>query len=202
MRKLPSTAFKKGRVAHNVGLRKEAKLRGDLRYFTGQPCKNGHIAERITSNGSCLECCKVSADKTRNKRTPEQKVRDNKIAAENAALWRQNNPDHLERHRECKMKYKKSLEGKSKNRSHLAKRRAALLERTISQDVDDLWMIEEIYHLAALRTQMFGFQWHVDHIIPLQGETISGLHVPNNLRVIPWLDNIKKGNKYQEAERG
>jgi hypothetical protein len=202
MRKLPSTAFKKGQIAHNAGLRKEAKLRGDLRYFTGKPCKHGHVAERHVSNGMCLECAKIKTNNQRQKETPEQtKVRLEK-SAQRVALWRKHNPDHLERHKQCKIKYKKSLEGLAKNRNHLAKRRAALLERTISEDVDDLWVIEEIYHLAALRTQMFGFQWHVDHIVPLQGETVSGLHVPKNLRVIPWLENVKKGNKYLEAERG
>jgi hypothetical protein len=202
MKKIPNSAFKKGQIPHNLGLRNEAKLRGDAHYFTGQSCKNGHISKRLTSNGSCMECCKINAAKRRKKQTLKQKDEVRKKSAARSALWRQNNPDYLDRHRECKIKYKKSLDGRSKNRVHLAKRRIVLLERTISQDEDDLWMIEEIYHLAALRNQMFGFQWHVDHIVPLQGKTISGLHVPNNLRVIPWLDNLKKGNKYLEAERG
>lgn len=38
--------------------------------------------------------------------------------------------------------------------------------------------------------------YHVDHIIPLQGEFISGLHIETNLQYLPALDNIKKGNKY------
>ena len=36
--------------------RKEAKAVGSLRYFTGRPCKRGHVAPRLTSNGGCLEC--------------------------------------------------------------------------------------------------------------------------------------------------
>ena len=38
--------------------------------------------------------------------------------------------------------------------------------------------------------------YHVDHIIPLQGELVSGLHVENNLRAIPALDNLRKHNKF------
>jgi len=78
------------------------------------------------------------------------------------------------------------------------KRRADKLDRTPKWITkDDLWLIKEAHELAVLRTKLFGFEWHVDHIIPLKGKTVSGLHVPNNLQVIEGRLNIMKNNKFE-----
>ena len=78
-----------------------------------------------------------------------------------------------------------------------AKRRAIKLKRTPSWlTEDDLWMMQEAYSLAKEREQYTGIKWHVDHVIPLQGKLVSGLHVPNNLQVITAYDNLSKSNKY------
>ena len=72
---------------------KEAKHIGELRYFTGKPCKNGHISTRLASNNSCDACRSdyrfvnadslLTYDKERNAR-PERK----KIKREIEAIWR------------------------------------------------------------------------------------------------------------------
>jgi len=78
------------------------------------------------------------------------------------------------------------------------KRRAAKLSRTPAWlTADDRWMIEQVYELAALRTKMFGFYWEVDHVLPLQGKIVSGLHVLTNLQVIPATLNRQKNNRYE-----
>lgn len=57
------------------------------------------------------------------------------------------------------------------------------------------FFIREAYHLARLRTKATGFKWHVDHIYPLQSPLVCGLHVEQNLQVIPALVNQRKHNK-------
>ena len=60
-------------------------------------------------------------------------------------------------------------------------------------------MIEQAYELAALRTKMLGVAFEVDHILPLQGKLVSGLHVPENLQVIPATLNRAKSNSFEVA---
>jgi hypothetical protein len=118
--------------------------------------------------------------------------------------WRLANPDryreqmttwtreNLERRREIANTWRKNNPEKV-NPAH-AKRRAAKVGATPAWAND--FFIKEAYHLANLRSKLTGYKWHVDHIVPLQSAIVCGLHVENNLRVIPASVNQSKNNRH------
>lgn len=106
--------------------------------------------------------------------------------------WQDRNPEYC---KEFIKRYRQKNPGWMP--AQCAKRRAKKLNATPSWlSEEDHWWIEEIYELASLRTRMTGIKWVVDHIVPLQGRKVCGLHVPQNLQVITESENSKKGNKF------
>lgn len=105
--------------------------------------------------------------------------------------WSKDNPE----------KYKKRVSiWRSKNRGKLAAKQK--IRETMKMSAFPSWankfFIEEAYDLAARRSAMKcggHAKWHVDHIVPLVSKKVCGLHVHNNLQVIPSIQNIKKGNR-------
>ena len=131
--------------------------------------------------------------------------RNKELAKERARAWALANPKKVaEKNTKYKNKNKLKVteynkkwwsENKDKRATYEAKRRAMQLQRTPSWD-PDAHLIVAKYQLAAMFSQASGIPHHVDHIIPLQGKNVSGLHVFSNLRVIPGADNVKKSNKF------
>ena len=136
-----------------------------------------------------------------------------------ARQWEKENP---ERHQELQNDWRRTEKGKQQSRdwdrknpekrkamnkawkdSHPAERRescrtrqAAKLQRT------PVWADQaatlSIYEECERRNQETGIKHVVDHIIPLQGERASGLHVASNLQILTEQENLSKGNKLLE----
>lgn len=90
-------------------------------------------------------------------------------------------------------------ENSAKISANTAKRRSLKLQSTppwLTQE--DFEQIEEFYKKAQQLKSVTGQQYHVDHIVPLQGENVCGLHVPWNLQILEASENIKKSNKLLE----
>ena len=183
--------------------RKTALAFGEIHYFTGKPCHKGHIAFRYTKTGHCNDCVTErsrSAEKVEY-RKKYKKENYKAILEKNKALYAKNPDQYRRYHKEYQQKNAEIL--RPKNSARAMKRIAAKLQRTPHWLTDDEnWMIDQAYELAAFRRKTTGFSWDVDHIVPLQGKLVSGLHVPWNLQVIPASMNRSKGNKIMEARNG
>ncbi len=95
-------------------------------------------------------------------------------------LWAKNNP--------------------AKVNARTARRYASKTQATpewVLGNADFQWMIGEAYALTKLRQRLLGGAWEVDHIVPLRGKKVSGLHTPWNLRVVQAHENRRKSNKFE-----
>jgi hypothetical protein len=136
----------------------------------------------------CKACRIKTCSDSFSKTSQEQRNKRN----EATKAWRKQNKEKLKEYRN---KYTKS--NRAKLTSLERKRQTAKLNRTPKwlSDFDYLHM-QCLYQVAAMRTKETGYKWNVDHIIPLQGKKVSGLHCPSNLRVIPAIENQRKNNIY------
>lgn len=124
-------------------------------------------------------------------------------------LKQDKNPDKIKRISEYNKKYRvnnlEKIEEKRKERYEAfsykklalnAKRRAARIQATPEWlTKNHLNEIEELYKIAKIKEKIYNQKYHVDHIVPLLGEKVCGLHVPWNLQVLEARTNIMKGNK-------
>ena len=164
--------------------RKEALLKNKTQYYTGAPCVKGHLSARRAKTGECLGCRSLALIK-----------------------WRKKNPQKVKQHNDIQyLKYEtEKHKWKARAQKYLKKNKDKANARTVAYQLAKanrvpLWAdkekIKELYKKAVLKSIETGIQWHVDHIVPLRGKLVSGLHVPENLRVIPGIENVKKANRY------
>jgi len=169
--------------------------------YIGIDCSQGHGGERYKSNWRCVQCSRLKKQASKKRNRKYDKVGRPRI---------ERTPEDIEAKKAYQREYVKSPESKTRRKEWLqtpagkayaktkkARYRASTLKRMPKWlTPTDKWMIKEAYHIATLRTKATGIIWEVDHILPLQGETVSGLHVPANLQVIPKIDNRKKAATY------
>jgi hypothetical protein len=120
------------------------------------------------------------------------KCKEQKIKTANE--WIKNNPDkYKEFSKKCYENNKpKRFADASKYR---AKKRNAV-PKWLSKDMQK--QIEDLFKIARDISSKTGIKHEVDHIIPLQGINVSGLHVPWNLQVITRYENRSKHNRIKE----
>jgi hypothetical protein len=79
-----------------------------------------------------------------------------------------------------------------------SKRRATEIQATPKWlSYQQIKEINEFYTLAKTLNKQSGINYHVDHIVPLNGTNICGLHVPWNLQILTANENLHKSNKYE-----
>lgn len=181
----------KAHRAANPNLRKEEHAR--LRERKGFMRMAEYIAKRKETIKSRADVCRDSNIKHKEKRVAYTKqyeqANKERISAVRAS--------RLVERREVKRIWRSNNLGLVL--ADCAKRRAAKIKRTPAWLTEfDVLKMKCLYQLAAMRNRESGYAWHVDHIIPLQGVFVSGLHVPSNLQVIQAIDNLRK-NKYYEV---
>lgn len=180
----------------------EARKVGANRYFTGKPCKRGHIEQRKVVDGDCVGCVEVrrvrdlGCPRKRAKRAANWQATkgDVKIRERNnlaSAKYRLNNPET--RKATCR-KYSASEAGRTKkvaNTAHYqAKKKMAAPKWLTKLQKKEM----QIFYAVA---GWYKEPMEVDHIVPITNRLVCGLHVPWNLQVVTRTQNRRKGNKHE-----
>ena len=182
--------------------RAEAKALGAPYYFTGEPCKHGHIAPRKTK-GSCVECLKLEWGRGNKARAEyfQQYNRREDVQERKNAWYQKNRKQVVEAAATRPAHVKQEYRNAWKERNKTQVRADTKARRRKHRDATPPWLtrkqkseIRQLYQIAITMTQTTGEQYVVDHIYPLRCETVCGLHVPWNLRVVTQDENLKKSN--------
>jgi hypothetical protein len=183
-------------------------------YYTGKPCKHGHIANRYTASRQCVVCHSISQERRR--QSPEGRAvhhaRVKEWAAKNPEKVRGYKNKYVENNRETvyernRQRIKANPETRKETlRKHAKKYKALYTAKSRERQVKkrlamppwvDRESVELIYIHADYISRLTQIHHEVDHIVPLQNTRVCGLHVPWNLQIIPMTENRRKANIFQ-----
>ena len=175
----------------------DAKSLGLAMYYTGKPCKNNHITARYASSKDCYFCAQ---DKNKNRQYIASNIEERNAKAR--ARYHANKAFEKLRYQKKWIDNKEAMTKKTiawvkanpEKMKAITKSKNAIRKHKIKQQKPlwaDMSKIRDIYLNCPQR-------YHVDHIIPLKGKTVSGLHVESNLQYLEASENMRKHNKFGE----
>ena len=139
------------------------------------------------------------------RRSPGTRTAEDKRAARRADYrrhterYKKNARDLYEKNKEKRLEQSKEWRKKNPEQWRLLQRIAASKRKAFKIQATPNWLsieqldaIKRVYIEADRLTQQTGVKHEVDHIVPLNGRTVSGLHVPWNLRAIPAQENNRR----------
>lgn len=173
----------------------KCKLEKDLsEYYQSKNSKSGY-------QSYCKNCSKNRNEYMKRYR----ELNNEKIKISQKQWYSENRENQLVKFQEyyndnvdsIKDKHKAHYENNKYLYLHYSKKRKNSIKRAIPSWLDEglELQIKEIYKLAAEKSKT-GTIYHVDHIVPLNGKNVCGLHVPWNLQVITAEENLRKSNKH------
>lgn len=180
-------------------------------------CRNcGNYFQKISNERKCMSCtnrrCVDCQASLAGLRVDAERCKDCKrvYVIGKAQRWYKENFEKKRNYDAMRRETKRELFREASRRNRLArpaeKRADTNSRRRRFKDATPQWankfFIREAYALAELRSAVTGFRWHVDHVIPIRNELVCGLHVENNLRVIPAVDNLRKSNHFSIRHAG